>query len=260
MKHSNIKKNVINSKSLSFRENFNKKYQKNNFDDWVLKNYKFKKNMEILDIGCGNGKQIIQAIKVIKKSGRVVGIDLSKNSINKLNIFRNKKKIKNLKLVNGSMDDIEIFYKKGKIDGKFDLIHSTYAFYYSRNFIKILKYLKNKLNKNGKFIITFPGGKNSLKSEYLGENNKKILSTLKYNPNSLVKVFKKNFNKVYKRKFINKLVVNNYNDLIKFTRSAGFYNKSKEITFAHKAKKKLLQNKSYNIYKDSIMIIGKNEK
>ena len=86
------------------------------------------------------------------------------------------------------------------------------------------------------------------------------MSTLKYNPNSLVKVFKKNFNKVYKRKFINKLVVNNYNDLIKFTRSAGFYNKSKEITFAHKAKKKLLQNKSYNIYKDSIMIIGKNEK
>ena len=85
------------------------------------------------------------------------------------------------------------------------------------------------------------------------------MSTLKYNSNSLVKVFKKIFNKVYKRKFINKLVVNNYNDLIKFTRSAGFYNKSK-ITFAHKAKKKLLQNKSYNIYKDSIMIIGKNEK
>ena len=94
MRHSNIKKNVINSKSLSFRENFNKKYQKNNFDDWVLKNYKFKKKMEILDIGCGNGKQIIQAIEKIKKSGRVVGIDLSKNSINNLNIFRNKKKLR----------------------------------------------------------------------------------------------------------------------------------------------------------------------
>ena len=31
-----------------------------------LKNYKFKK-MEILDIGCGNGKQIIQAIRYLKK-------------------------------------------------------------------------------------------------------------------------------------------------------------------------------------------------
>ena len=81
MKHSNIKKNVINSKSLSFRESFNKKYQINNFDDLILKNYKFKKNMEILDIGCGNGKQIIQAIKILKKSGRIVGIDLSKKSI-----------------------------------------------------------------------------------------------------------------------------------------------------------------------------------
>ena len=37
--------------------------------------------MEILDIGCGNGKQIIQAIKILKKSGRIVGIDLSKKSI-----------------------------------------------------------------------------------------------------------------------------------------------------------------------------------
>ena len=134
MRHSNIKKNVINSKSLSFRESFNKKYQINNFDDWILKNYKFKKNMEILDIGCGNGKQIIQAIKILKKSGRIVGIDLSKKSIIKLNTFINRKSLKNLKLINGSMDDIRLFLKKGKISGKFDLIHSTYAFYYSQKF------------------------------------------------------------------------------------------------------------------------------
>ena len=48
--------------------------------------------MEILDIGCGNGKQIIQAIKILKKSGRIVGIDLSKKSIIKLNTFINRKK------------------------------------------------------------------------------------------------------------------------------------------------------------------------
>ena len=260
MKHSNIKKNVINSKSLGFRENFNKKFQINNFDNWILKNYKFKKDMKILDIGCGNGKQIIQAIDVLKKSGKIIGIDLSKNSINKLRYFKTKKKIKNLKLIRGSMDDIHIFYDKKKIDEQFDLIHSTYSFYYSKNFIKIIKFLKNKLNKNGRFIITFPGGNNSLKSDYLDQDNKKRLSTLRFNPQELIKVFQNNFYKVFCKKFVSKLTVDNFNDLINFTRSTGYYDKFKEHNFIKKIKPKFITNKKYNIYKDSIMIIGKNGK
>ena len=62
MKHSNIKK-CINSKSLSFRKILIKNIKKIILMIGFFKNYKFKKNMEILDIGCGNGKQIIQAIK-----------------------------------------------------------------------------------------------------------------------------------------------------------------------------------------------------
>ena len=257
MKHSSIPKNVINSRSLSFREMFNSKYQINNFDNWVLSKYVFKKKMNILDLGCGNGKQIIQAHRKLKNTGRIVGIDLSKKSIQDLNKIKKKDKIKNLTLINGSMDIIKQYYDSKKIQGKFDLIHSTYAFYYSINFIKVLNFLKNKLTKNGRLIITFPGGINTLKDDYLQKSgiNKK---TLKYDVITLTKQFEEKFKKVKVYKFTNKLIVTKYRDLIKFTRSTGFYDKNGEILFNKKNKDKFLKNKKYIIKKNSIMIIGQN--
>ena len=256
MKHSNIKKNVINSQSLAFRENFNKRYQVNNFDNWILKNYLFKKKMAILDLGCGNGKQITQAYKILKNTGKIVGVDLSAKSIAKLKKFKKEKKINNIELINGSMDDIKSFFNNKKINGKFDLIHSTYAFYYSKNFIKIINFLKSKLNKNGRFVITFPGGMNSLKDHYL-QNKKKKNLTLKYNPKILIKAFKNDFRKISLKKFTNKLVVTNYKDLIKFTQSSGFYSKANEPTFILNTKKKFLISNEYTLYKDSLMIVAK---
>ena len=77
------KKNITNSDSLNYRIKFNKKYSQYNFDSWIRKFYNFKKNKNILDIGCGDGKQIDFAIKMSNKNSKIVGLDLSTKSIKK---------------------------------------------------------------------------------------------------------------------------------------------------------------------------------
>ena len=63
----NNKKNITDNKSLKKRILFNKKYSKYNFDDWLKKYYNFDKDQNVLDVGCGDGKQIDYAIEKIGK-------------------------------------------------------------------------------------------------------------------------------------------------------------------------------------------------
>jgi len=239
-------KNITDSTSLSFRIKFNKKYSKYNFDDWLKENYEFKKNYKILDVGCGDGKQIKLAKKKIGKFGEITGIDLSKESIEKIK-RKNKKKIQ---LINCSMDNIN-FIEKLIRNKSFDLIHSTYAIYYSKNPLKLLNYLKKKLKKKSKLIITVPGEKNTLKELLKIKEDKKKLKK-----NEIENFFINNFDNVKINILNNYLDVNNFSDIINFYKSSGIYNRKKLNFFSKTVKKKLIKYKSFKIYKSSMMFIG----
>ena len=243
------KENVTNTNSLEFRIKFNRKYSKYNFDDWIDKHYQFK-NKSVLDIGCGDGKQINSVVKKNKKNLIIVGVDLSSNSLEKIAIQH--KKNRNLKLINSSMDDIK------KIDSvikkkKFDLIHSTYAFYYSKNPLRLIKYLKTKLKKNSRLIITMPGENNTLKKILnLKEDSKKL------KPSDIQDYLNRNFDMVQVNYLNNYQKINSFKDLISFYKSSGIYDKKKLRFFANYIKKKLSNNGYIKLTKSSVMLIGFN--
>ena len=85
--------------------------------DVVVKYFKYKKNMNILDVGTGSGCIILTLVDEIKKS-RGIGIDISKKAISiaseNLKRFKLEKKIK---LLNRSIDQIFGY--------KFDLVVSN---------------------------------------------------------------------------------------------------------------------------------------
>ena len=244
------KKNVTDTKSLKNRIDFNKKYSRYNFDEWIERFYNFRKSGSILDIGCGDGKQINFAIKGIGKKPNIVGVDLSTTSLEK--IASKHKKIKNLKLINSNMDNIAKIEKVIK-NKKFNLIHSTYSIYYSTNPLKLIKYLKSKLNKNSRLIITIPGDLNTIKKILkIKEDNKKIKK------DELENFFNKNFDKVQVNFLNNYLKVNNIDDLINFYTSSAIYEKNKLKYFIDYVKKKILHNGYFQYNKSSIMFIGYN--
>ena len=244
------KKNITNSESLKNRINFNKKYSKYDFDDWIKKFYNFGASKNILDIGCGDGKQIDFAVQKKMKDSKIIGLDLSKKSIKKIALKH--KKIKNLQLINTDMDNIKNINEKLK-NNKFDLIHSTYSIYYSKNTIRLIEFLKSKLNKKSRLIITLPGKENTLKKILkIKEDNKKITRS------KLETHFNKNFDKVQINFLNNYLKINNLNDLLKFYVSSGIFDRNKFNYLKKYVEKQITKKGYFKINKSSVMLIGYN--
>jgi ubiquinone biosynthesis O-methyltransferase len=111
-------------------------------DYYAVYNYmKDKKNLNVLEIGCGYG---YTTYAVAKLGNNVTGIDLSKKSI--------EFAMKELKLPNSNYINVNIFdYKPSE---KYDVIYSTDVFEHFTDTNKFIEKAKSLLNPNGKIIIT----------------------------------------------------------------------------------------------------------
>mgnify|MGYP000954079121 FL=1 len=108
----------------------------------VYRYLKGKKNLRILEVGCGNG---YLSYSMNKLGHNVTGIDLSANAI------ANAKKNYGNYFVNSSVED---FSKNN--NEKYDLIVSTEVIEHVKNPVLFFKELYHLLNKNGTLILTTP--------------------------------------------------------------------------------------------------------
>jgi len=246
MVHSKYKES--SNTDLKKRIAINEKFQKSNFIDWQKKKYfealnriKFKKeNPNILDVGCGTGLQIEIFLKKFKKCS-ILATDISSNSLKQA---KQKFKNKNVIFKKIDMDLIPKFFNnKKKIN--FDLIHSSYALYYSKNPKKLLNNFSKYLNSGGAMIISSPDEPHEMVN-FVKKNavvKKKVLNTLKFYKKTLLpfmlnKMNKKNF---YTIKKVNYLKFNKQQDFMSFWRSTTYYNKKFENKILIKLKKTSLK-------------------
>lgn len=110
----------------------------------VLKQIKWK-GKKVLDVGCGTG---FFSYLAAKKGAQVLGIDYSKKGIE---IAKEKYQHRNLEFK--KLDVIEI-------KEKFDVVVSIGVIEHMDDPFQILKFLKNRLNSDGKIIITTPNWTN----------------------------------------------------------------------------------------------------
>ncbi len=99
------------------------------------------KSKKVLEVGCGTGNF---AFKAAKKGANVFAIDYSNEAIE---IAKKKYKLKNLEY-----QCIDV----NKIKDDFDVIVSIGTLEHMNDPLKMLKFLKSLLKKNGKIIITSP--------------------------------------------------------------------------------------------------------
>ncbi len=145
------------AKGLLNREFINRNNEKYNFAEWVEKILNPQVGMQVLDIGCGVGKQILPLSTKILPNGHIIGIDISQEA---LNIINEKVKIQNIKSITTlclEMDDIT----KKLFNKRFDLIYSVYAFYYSNNMLQLLIDISSILKYDGKIVLFGPGNKSN---------------------------------------------------------------------------------------------------
>ncbi|MBQ2872421.1 MAG: class I SAM-dependent methyltransferase [Bacilli bacterium] len=100
-------------------------------------------NKKILDLGCGYGENC----KYYKELGasKVLGIDLSTHMIAEAN---KSNKLENIEYKVMPMEEID------KIEEKFDIVLSSLAFHYIKDFKKLIKDIYNLLNKDGYLIFS----------------------------------------------------------------------------------------------------------
>lgn len=181
------------------RVSIQERYSTFDLKEWLRLLYDFKGASRILDLGCGDGRELLYFSPFISRG---TGVDGSKNLIQKAKQARAKNKIDNIEFV---CADCNEFLQK---DTKYDVIYSNFAFYYFEE-KRVLKNILKMLNREGVVYIGGSPEENAaelsfLINELLDESEipqtyKKDFSDIK----KYYKLFKKYFDFVHFYRFVN---------------------------------------------------------
>ena len=114
----------------------------------ILKPY-IKKDMVVLDVGCGPGFFTTAISKLLKNSGKVIAADLQEEMLLKLKNKINKEKLNNIKLHKAEQSSINL-------NEKVDFILVFYMLHEVPDPKAFLEELKGLLNKSGRILISEP--------------------------------------------------------------------------------------------------------
>tara|TARA_Y100000590_G_scaffold22777_1_gene26255 strand:- start:196 stop:981 length:786 start_codon:yes stop_codon:yes gene_type:complete len=240
------KKKATSNIDLNKRIILNSKFQKGNFINWQKKKYNYilfkyfkknKKNINILDIGCGTGIQTKIFIDFFKKP-KILCTDISLESL-----FQLKKKYpqSHVRIKKLNMNKLKYFINKNnKYLDNFDLIHSSYAIYYANNPKKTLTELFDLLKKKGVLLISAPDEPHEMISFIRKKAfvSNKVLTTLRFFRKVLIPFFKSKADKkiVIFRK-INFIKFNDITSFFKFWKSTTYYSKKYDLKIMKSLKK-----------------------
>ncbi len=151
-----IQERAVSAVHLSKRLDINEQNQTIDLVEWLFNEISFSQGSNVLDVGCGNGKQTIPFAQKVGPSGNVFAFDISEDSVK---ILKEKAKAENLDNVNaivGDMYDLKAIIDKTFSKHSFDVIHSSYALYYVDDHMKALNELYDYLDNDGQMIIFTP--------------------------------------------------------------------------------------------------------
>lgn len=106
--------------------------------------------MAVLEVGCGPGFFTFELVRMVRKNGRVVAVDLQEGMLQKLQEKINGSEIENRIILHKCEED------KIGVSGKFDFIFLFYMVHEVPNKEGFLKELESVLKPNGKIYMVEP--------------------------------------------------------------------------------------------------------
>lgn len=194
--------------SLRNRINIHSQYGQKDMVKWVSNLIRYKKNLKILDLACGDGVQTIKFSNFLKKKNikhLIIATDSNKDL---LSVAKKNNKSKN------------IIYRKLNFDQKFklgnenfDLVICLFGIYYSKNIKKTLKEINLILSEKGQLIFVGPLRDNKLDFNKILENATKrkippLIGSSRFD-SKIFKSVKNEFKKTKLKKFKNVLKISN---------------------------------------------------
>ena len=231
MNDKDLMQKATSSEFLQKRIDLNKNAS-NNFEHWSINTMpKIPMNSNILDIGCGTGKQLLNFSYFFTKKCNYYGCDISKESLNF--IENNYNSDAKLYLINDSFDKIDVLLDKNI---KFDLIYSFYSLYYSENLQLLIHHIFNSLKENGILWVVMPYKNTNIELfsilEKIYKIDKKVIYSINGFSNDLIlNASNIGFKDIEISLFENKIYFNTKDELLTYLKNTTFYNKkyNKEI-------------------------------
>ena len=239
-----------NSSALKSRSTVNNNLSTHDLDEWLINLLPPLSGKEILDLGCGNGKQIFKIESL--NNNKILGVDISPESVNsikeKVQLLKNNK----ISACVASMDNVLDVVKE-----TFDVILSTYAIYYSKNQLNLINSLKSLLNKNGVILISGPGKFSNkeiidLMNSLDGEN--KIDTVDDFINIDDINRLKDTYEKVEIFRLNNFVNFDNYINVNNWWKNHSIYKKELDKEFTDYLKKHFKKNKLFSITKNILAI------
>lgn len=247
------KQKARNSKALKNRLLINKKYSKNDLNDWIFSLFSIKEQDKILDICCGQGKQTFLFSKKAKK-GLTYALDISAESLNEIE----EKKKKNIKTILMDIDSIPNTPFK---ENYFNCIHCSYGLYYAKKPKKIIRQSYSLLQKQGLLIIIGPTDDNNKELfnfiEKLYPIDKKIIFTSRDFMNKVVlPEVQRLFSKIKKAYFTNEISYPNFESLYTYIKSSTMHRSKFDKQLQSMIVQHFKDKKKFKIAKKAMAIIA----
>ena len=146
---------------------------------------------------------------------------------------------------------------KGYMNGKYDLIHSSYAIYYSAKPKILLNQCYKSLEKDGKLILTVPCFPHTLVELANSINNVplNVIQSLDFYKQIITPFIKKKFSKIKIHRFKNLLKISDKKDFEKIYKATTYYNKKSELKIMNKFQHSVKKYGYFKIEKNAKMII-----
>ena len=210
--------------ALNNRISTHANFAKYEINDWIIPILDVQKHYHILDIACGNGKQLIPISKIIDEAGSITGLDISQEMLNEIHTYT--KKNKNTILKQGKMENIDTDFE----DSYFDLIFCCFGLYYSTNYKRTIKDIYNKLKNNRKCFVCGPIKGNNLELTEIHEVFGKLPREYVIH-NKALPYFKSIFSEVKIEIFENPITFPNKEALLRYWKSYTLFEREVQNEF-----------------------------
>lgn len=145
--------NKLDTKSTTTitRAGLNDRYAKHDLEEWIFSQVNLFDGMRILDIGCGGGKQLLRLAGALSADSQLLGIDVSEGAVDSVRKLITDRP--NIQARQMNFEDCLVNFS----GQKFDLILSTYAIYYAKDMVALIRGLRELLSENGCIFVSGPG-------------------------------------------------------------------------------------------------------
>jgi ubiquinone/menaquinone biosynthesis C-methylase UbiE len=242
--------------SLEVRLQVNSQYSSTNFNDWLMARLQVAPGEDILDVGCGTGAQTIPFAKLVGPAGSVSAMDLSQDSITSL--LEQAGNLDNVEAVAGDMADLDAIIKNQFTTKKFDLAHSSYALYYTRDRHRVLDAMREALKEDGRLAIFTPNDPHGMVNfvKRWAKVPAQVEDCFKFGPAVLEPYFREHFWDVSIFLFHNVLRIPRTEEVMKFYRSTTYYDPATEQDVAAEVERQIDAKGYFEYEKNGYLIIG----